>query len=76
MANNSINYFLGKLNWQAMQDTVVEQSALLGLARAIILLHEEESNRNWTVDTIIAILNELLGKESYVKKLNLSKCVL
>ncbi|XP_062862466.1 F-box only protein 47-like [Trichomycterus rosablanca] len=50
----------GKLNWQAVQDSVVGQSALLDLAKAIILLHEDGGNRNWTADTILAILNELM----------------
>ncbi|XP_055735212.1 F-box only protein 47-like [Salvelinus fontinalis] len=49
----------GSLGWQEQLGAGVAQCSLWDLAKAVILLHSDLEARDWTTDTVLAILEEL-----------------
>ncbi|XP_062311954.1 F-box only protein 47-like isoform X2 [Osmerus eperlanus] len=47
------------LGWQEMRGPDVAHCALWDLAKAVVLLHSDREAKDWTTDTILAVLEEL-----------------
>ena len=52
----------GSLGWQEMRGPDVAHCALWDLAKAVVLLHSDREAKDWTTDTILAVLEELTGR--------------
>lgn len=57
---------LGKIGWQDVCEHVVGQGGLCELAKAIILLHGHEDTKDWRAQTILSIVDEMMGNNQSI----------